>query len=280
METLQATSIMIKPDVAERDLLPELLAIIGACELTVVAEATIMADMDFVRALYGWETVRHPDHIEGYLCSKPMDVMVIVGDDAVAKALQLRQEFRGRRQMPEDRLHTLIHCPDSPELFAREFRIFTGRSRFAFRETLASGRASQVQVIPHAESNGEPMVLLVKRSEERGGFWQVVTGGVRPGENVMRAGFREVYEETGMLPMELCGPIYEYDFTEATGTLHEAVFVGSLDGCHTPTLSDEHTEYRWVSPATALEMLKWPGNKAAMEAFVSWYHDRTRRATP
>lgn len=280
MKTLQATSIMIKPDVVERHLLHELLTFIEASGLMIVAEATIMADIDFIRSLYGWETVQHPTHIDGYLCSKPMEVKILVGVDAVAKALQLRQTFRGRHQKPGDRLHTLIHCPDSVELFTREFRVITGRSTIIFRETLKGGRASQVQVIPYAESLAGPMVLLMKRSEKRGGFWQVVTGGVKHGEEVMPAGFREMYEETKLLPKELIGPIYEYDFTEATGTLHEAVFIGTLDECHTPALSDEHTEYQWVSLEVAHEMLKWPGNKAAMKAFISWYSDRIRRVTP
>ena len=97
----------------------------------------------------------------------------------------------------------------------------------------------------------------------------MITGGVKPGEDVVCAGFREMYEETKLLPLEICGPIYAYDVTEPTGTLHEDVFMARLDECCAPTLSDEHTEFRWVDPVTAHGMLKWPGNKAAMEVFIA-----------
>lgn len=270
MSTLQATLLMVKPDVQVRGLLEELEDSVAANGLLIVALATIAADLDFIRRFYRWDIVEYPDHIRRYLCREPLKALVLVGDGAVASALKLRRQFRSKHQNSLDKLHTLLHCSDSSEAFEHESSLVTERTMFVFYETAESGRASQVQVIPYAESPAGPMILLMQRNEKRGGFWQVITGGVKPGENVMLAGFREMYEETKVLPMELLGPIYEYDFTESTGTLHESVFIGKLDECRPPTLSDEHTAYRWVTPKEAMGLLKWPGNKAAMQAFIAW----------
>ena len=43
-------------------------------------------------------------------------------------------------------------------------------------------------------------VLLLKRRAERGGFWQILTGRIEPGESPLQTAGREVHEETGFSP--------------------------------------------------------------------------------
>src|SRR5438105_15652085 len=43
-------------------------------------------------------------------------------------------------------------------------------------------------------------VLLARRTPERGGFWQILTGRREPGEPAHAAAARELYEETGFAP--------------------------------------------------------------------------------
>ena len=55
----------------------------------------------------------------------------------------------------------------------------------------------QVDVIVFHKFEDGYKYLMMKRTDERGGFWQPVTGGVEDGESIEQAAIREVYEETG-----------------------------------------------------------------------------------
>ncbi|MCK4474836.1 NUDIX domain-containing protein [Candidatus Bathyarchaeota archaeon] len=46
--------------------------------------------------------------------------------------------------------------------------------------------------------NGRTRYLLLKRTPDRGGFWQPVTGGLETGETRVKAVEREVRQETGI----------------------------------------------------------------------------------
>ena len=96
----------------------------------------------------------------------------------------------------------------------------------------------------------ERQVLLLKTTEERGAFWQPVTGGVEEGESDQEAAQRELFEETGIdndFPVEDLG--YEFDFKTRYGNFAtEHVFFVSLDRQMTVKLdSKEHQDFRWFS---------------------------------
>lgn len=56
----------------------------------------------------------------------------------------------------------------------------------------------RIQAIVYYLVNAELQVLLIKRIEQDGGFWQTVTGGLDDGEKLDDAVRREVSEETGI----------------------------------------------------------------------------------
>jgi len=112
------------------------------------------------------------------------------------------------------------------------------------------------------------LVLGLLRIEEWGGFWQPVTGGVLQGESLEEAAFREVDEETGITrPLFLFDLNYRYSFElpekykifydEDVDTLTEHAFGYETDVADI-ILSDEHTEYRWLTPPDALELYEYP----------------------
>jgi 8-oxo-dGTP pyrophosphatase MutT (NUDIX family) len=112
-----------------------------------------------------------------------------------------------------------------------------------------------------------PEFLVLKRSPERHGYWNLVAGGIEEGESPNEAALRELDEEVGLagpaafepLPLEL-----GYRRPEDSGwvTLH-AFWVDALAGWE-PVLNAEHVEYRWCSRADADRLLEYPEPREAV----------------
>lgn len=132
-----------------------------------------------------------------------------------------------------------------------------------------------VQVVIFDDSGGEPEYLLLRRTEERGGFWQPVTGGIKKKrvETPAEAAVRETEEETG-LTGELFDLGYEHSFyiephllkmpypdPQINREYSFAMRVKSRDVKHDP---DEHNVWAWLKYDEAIARLKWNGNKRAL----------------
>jgi lipoyl(octanoyl) transferase len=111
-------------------------------------------------------------------------------------------------------------------------------------------------------------VLLMQRTPARGGFWQILTGRIEPGENPLATAAREIYEETGFSP-ELRN-IHSLDYTHSFALgdrippcfIHETAFTVNVSG--EPRLSDEHVGYRWATREEALQLLPFAGLRRAV----------------
>lgn len=105
-------------------------------------------------------------------------------------------------------------------------------------------------------------VLLLKRASTKDfaqGVWECVTGRVDQGESFETAAYREVFEELG---------VTEFRLIQLLGTTHffrgEAlpknelvgvIYLGLIDDQMPIRLSDEHSEFRWLSFNDACELL-------------------------
>ncbi|EQD26962.1 NUDIX hydrolase, core domain protein [mine drainage metagenome] len=115
---------------------------------------------------------------------------------------------------------------------------------------------------------GEPRnVLLLKRTEARGGFWQPVSGRWEPRDGDLGATVRrEVQEETGFRPLHhLTDLQWSFAFPGRDGrTWRVHAFAAELRGRAAPVLSDEHTAFQWLPLGQALTRLAWEDNREAL----------------
>jgi dATP pyrophosphohydrolase len=138
-------------------------------------------------------------------------------------------------------------------------------------EILLSGFASsmrlpiQVQEILFRESNEKIQYLVMKRTPEREGFWQPVTGGLEEGETRVEALRREVLEETGIKDfVRIIEDVHYFEYSDSH-FIKEYVFGVEISSKEKVLLDgSEHSEFRWCGFHEALDLLKWKENKEAL----------------
>jgi dATP pyrophosphohydrolase len=146
---------------------------------------------------------------------------------------------------------------------------------------------TQVLVYPVKPINGEWAYLLLRRTANRGGFWQGVTGGVEEDEDLLEAARRELVEETGLTPSAIQKIDYTYSFPVADRWRHlyaegveeitEHVFVAHIDEGQEPVMdTHEHDRWQWCGLSRALALLTWPENIEALKRCDSILKDRSR----
>jgi lipoyl(octanoyl) transferase len=134
--------------------------------------------------------------------------------------------------------------------------------------------APALRTVSVVATAGDGRVLLLRRSDARGGFWQPVTGRIEPGEPAEAAARRELLEETGAdAPVRPLGYVHAFAldpglagrFGGGLVVVEEAAFAARLPpgfGCR---ISDEHQEHGLFSVSEALERLPYAGLRRAVK---------------
>jgi lipoyl(octanoyl) transferase len=138
-------------------------------------------------------------------------------------------------------------------------------------ESEVSELAVERRTVSVAITRADGRVLLLKRTPSGGGFWQILTGTMEPGESLLQTAAREVSEETGFSG-ELRELNYSHSFALGDSGLpplfaHETAFALQVFG--EPKLSDEHVEYRWCTPQEAAALLPYAGLRRAVQLAVA-----------
>jgi dATP pyrophosphohydrolase len=123
----------------------------------------------------------------------------------------------------------------------------------------------QVQAIAFKRTNGIFHYLLLKRTPERDGFWQPVTGGLEEDETVVEALEREVLEETGIKRIvRIVEDVHYFEYS-APHFIKEHVFSVEINPNEKIVIDGkEHCRFRWCSFQEAMKLLKWNENKEAL----------------
>ena len=130
-------------------------------------------------------------------------------------------------------------------------------------------------VIPFiVPTDGVPKYGILKREISTGGYWQFVAGGGEDGEEPIAAARRESSEEIGSDPH---AALIELDSLTMIPVADVGGFEWGKDVLVIPeycygiellseelSLSDEHTDYRWLSFEEAKNVLHWESNKIAL----------------
>ena len=99
-------------------------------------------------------------------------------------------------------------------------------------------------------------------------YWQPVTGGIEMGEAPFQSCLREIKEETGksFTKEHLIRLFNDYavQIPEEDMELSKNIFVVKTSGFDV-TISNEHTDYKWVSPEDVEPMLLWESNKITFQ---------------
>jgi len=128
----------------------------------------------------------------------------------------------------------------------------------------------QVLVIPFRHTGRGLEYCLLKRSDVD--YWQFVAGGGEEGESALQAAERETSEEIGivafgrLLRLDSMSTVPKNCFAAAEEwgddvyVIPEHSFAINVGNCE-PSLSVEHTEYRWARYDDAQALLRWDSNK-------------------
>ncbi len=134
----------------------------------------------------------------------------------------------------------------------------------------------RVEVHVYREASGGYEYLLLKRSPDKKypNLWQMVSGSIDDGEKSYETAIRELKEETQLDVDELFifPRVSEfYDFFEEDTINLVPVFIAKVNSDEV-TISDEHSEYKWVDFYEAykiLDRIQWKENSALLEKILN-----------
>jgi dATP pyrophosphohydrolase len=128
-------------------------------------------------------------------------------------------------------------------------------------------KVKQIDSYIYRNTDAGPIYLMLKRSTGKHyeHLWQGVAGKIEKGETAVQTVVRELEEETGKKPKKLFVADHIASFYDARNDRIQMVPVFGIEVENSDVqLSDEHSEYKWVSFEEALTLLTWKGQKEGL----------------
>lgn len=131
----------------------------------------------------------------------------------------------------------------------------------------------QVSMGAIIEHPTEDKILLLKRTPKADfspGIWEEITGRLDQDEAPFVGLRREIMEEAG-IEVEIIKPLSIFHFYRGE-KIPENELVGIIYWCKSKTdqvtISDEHTDYKWLLPQEALNLVEHEGVKKDIETYI------------
>jgi lipoyl(octanoyl) transferase len=129
----------------------------------------------------------------------------------------------------------------------------------------------ETHVVVHRLGSGGAEFLILLRSPEKQGYWNLVAGGVEEGETPAEAALRELGEEVGLAPVDGLldlGDDLGYDVADEPPEVQARfapdvvrvqlhAYAAAAPAGWEPTLNEEHVAYRWADEHDALRTLHY-----------------------
>lgn len=117
--------------------------------------------------------------------------------------------------------------------------------------------------------------LLLKRSDGEiySGVWQMVTGSIDKNEKAYQTALREIKEETNLSPKQFWVVPNVNSFYEPKKDYicMVPVFAALVDLDSQVTISNEHSEYKWVNLDEAKKLLAWRGQRNSVDIIYEYF---------
>lgn len=125
--------------------------------------------------------------------------------------------------------------------------------------------------------------LLLKRSPDQvyPGIWQMVTGKIKKKENAFETAIRELKEETGLEIQELYSvPVVNSVYLVETDEICLIpVFACKVSDKSIVKISEEHSQFKWMTVSQAIKLLAWEGQKASVRLIERYYLKEREKLT-
>jgi len=128
-------------------------------------------------------------------------------------------------------------------------------------------KIKQVDSYIYRNTDAGPVYLMLKRSTGKyyEHLWQGVAGKIEKGETATQTVIRELKEETGKTPVKIFAADHIASFYDAKNDRIQMVPIFGIEVENSEVqLSEEHSEYKWVSFEEALALLTWKGQKEGL----------------
>lgn len=128
-------------------------------------------------------------------------------------------------------------------------------------------KVKQVDSYIYRNTDAGTVYLMLKRSTGKHyeHLWQGVAGKIEKGETATQTIIRELKEETGKKPKKLFVADHIASFYDARKDRIQMVPIFGIEVENSEVqLSEEHSDYKWVSFDEALDLLTWKGQKEGL----------------
>ena len=132
-----------------------------------------------------------------------------------------------------------------------------------------------VEVHIFRETENAIEFLLLKRAEDQiyPSVWQMVSGKIKENEKAFETSLRELKEETNLTPLKMwIAPKVNSFYSSQTDSICLIpVFAVQVKKDSKVIISNEHSEYKWVTSNETKRLLAWDGQRKAVELIEEYF---------